>query len=1107
MQLSESVVTNTITATNGDAFYGDKVEGNKVYNTIIKQNVSLDSVQPLLLDSLNKTREQTKDALEMLLMLPSLSKEARISIYSLKVVLGLEATEQEKDMVRQSFSNLLKTPNENIGYQDIVNSAAIILLQANKSPEEINEIYKRLPSGEFTKFSYVLHIKQLDSLESLPFELTEASPLVLKAVLDKTLHFGLIEDSNYILDLLKEIDPFGEFQRHEVLIKCIKLNKLVPVDYFCLTNNEKQIFDDTSRELLLYCNREGVDNVFLSIIVQMANYSQCHNKPLIDYLEVHQGQLDRLTDVKTEELQISLSQASSIKYRQDIDLLTDDELVKRIFSCAEKDKFSGTLIIDKFCQRSNNNLIAQILTDLEGLGSTFGRLSNYCVLASFSCKYLSREDFPKVKLYEYLLELFKLQNIQVMLFNLIAEKLIENGHETIALMSLNHVFKDYNPWLSDMYLNYLSLLHQNHQFNELNQRLDSLEPCDSTNPQILHLKSYIASTQEEYAKAETFYQSELLHFHERQLSKKEKEHCIHLWLSRLCNANKCENSNRSMLIHEIPVSIFTDHENEQAWELLAFFDGRLLEIQDLILSWFFHNPNCYADKLFKILMNQSQSEPSFPLNSTFQTAFKYTENNTPKIKIVVTDLTLSTQFPEYLIHIDMGLAQKLNNHSLGEYFIYKSKHCIIKEVLSPVSAAYQIASRIMDNDENQCFTQVMLPSENLTFDILKEAIDSVFEHEEKNEYLKKLMLNNIPINFKYKFIRESNNFAKAVKAILSTKVYFGIYCNTEDDLTNSYEENIVIDEVGFAFLAITGLWEKYSNSNLHITLETSESINSFIYSYSETGIAFSKESDSFINLTDENQADNFNIRDEVLSLYSKCHIYNEHDYDVPLRFILHTKELLTQSQISSLGLASTNNWAYFVPDQQMRTLLRNSDFNCVRLAMNNSVDFFFNDSSIDIIGKILQLAKHNFRFYITYDAIHDFCVNSSLRQLESLICYIDSSKFTVENKEILTRIFKYFILKHLLKKLSVHNFNGYDGILSSILIKILEIEPEMTNKTDLVLSLIPGDYIEDLFKKYNLTGKNSFQSIIDYYLKIVGVSLSYLHINNRHFWELLTTKV
>ncbi|KXI21091.1 hypothetical protein [Photobacterium sanguinicancri] len=908
----ESVVNNTIFAADGDAFVGDKVDGDKIciYKTIIQQNVSLDAVKPILNEALNRLTEGKKDlaeqSLKMLGMLQDLSQEAKNSITALKITLGFEVADFEKAAIQQAFQVLSSNKQPHDAYQDIVNAATIILLKEQKTVSEIEAIYRGLPKGDFTSFSYLRSLDEVGPLNELPLDVNSANPVLLRVLLEKALAAGDDEASKTLLSLLRTKDLFSDLTQFEILVECIALNEFASCDYFLLTSIQKQVLETTCARLITYCqNLKVPDERMISIVAQLAIYTQFQDKQLMIYLEPHQHMLESMSFTGIEELRNCLSSNKASEYQKSIRDISDDALSRRIIDCAQEGRCSGTMLVDEFCSRRNVQLINKVLTELLALERAPNVIGNYCMLAACASSIIPEKSFPIRELENIFVDDLDGLNLVSTFIAPIAMKLARSERKELALIAFNLLFADCRPWLSDMYINYLSLLYENEQYHEVSVRLKCLTEAERENSEIVNLVSHIAANDADYSKAAILLEKELEKYQGKALSVDEKHRCVHLWLNLLNNVNQIQPAQIDSLVEKIPLSLFCDPDNELAWDLLCFFVKRFHSVEEQLLTWFFQDPNKYANRLFKVVFNVSQAHPrdfASDQGALFLRGYRYTENGVGKMRVLVGDDSLSNTFPQYLLSANGALAQKLSTNEKGGYFLYKAKHCIIQETLPPIIAANRIAVEIMDNDENECFSTISLP-ENLTYESLKEILDSVTGKDEGySQNIKQILEGNFPINLKYNVVREPNNFGKALKSVLAKDTYFDMCIANEKEPQEVSTKDIVLDEVAFAFLSVTGLWQKLQTSTLHITIETEITIKSWLASFGESGIGFSKESNEFVWLNAEEVVKNFDLREEVESLLGACQVHVEKNYDVPLKFSLYTRSLLTPSTKSSLGL-------------------------------------------------------------------------------------------------------------------------------------------------------------------------------------------------------------
>ncbi|WP_435235275.1 hypothetical protein ACR30L_16145 [Psychromonas sp. PT13] len=1051
--------TTSVLATNGgDAVYGDKVMRDK-YITIVQSDVSLEQVKPVLLDVVQKLgegkKEQAKSALNTLSMLGNFNSATKVAIACLKAVTSFELSDEEKKLIISTYKENSYTDKD---FQDFLNAAAINLLQEQKPKQELKEFYCALPASACTDIAYYRTLNQINSFDDISRELSSFSTPVLHLLLERALASGQADICQQIFDELKRKDPFTDFSGQEVILECISVNKFQVNDYLLLSTEQKQYLDNAINKLIKYTgSQQSIDKQYISIAGQLLLYTQSTNSKLLKLMQDHRSLLNQI-EFRGKEVVISFLDHDTIIQPLQT-LKSDHDIALEIIEDVKNGKFPTQNILS-LCYRKKTECVEFTLGELLKLDRTTESLGSYCALAAKAADFLNKKQFPSIQIETILTDDFKGKRVNSDFLVPTANFLSMAGYNGLALLALELLFKNSTPWVSATYVQYLSLLFENEQYSSLNSRLNTMSDHEQSHPDIANLKSCIATKEDKFPEAAKLIQEQLKTYQYKELSESEKEYCIYLWLKLLINLNQ-STSRLSITdyVKKIPISIFSSPENELAWDLLTFFGERYIEVEDLVLTWFFTDPNKYANQLFKVVnpipYDISKREAN---NERFKAGYLYTENRLSKYRIAVDDPILTSNHPQYLIHSSTDLAQKLQSKAINAYFIHKAKHCSIKEKLPPTIVAFRIAMEILDNDENQCFSLLSLP-ENATGEEILNLINSVVESGYSyTPALKECLSGYFPCIFKYQFIKGNNSYGKALTAILSKNIYMELFGNNNVSFDETNSEDIILDEVGFAFLAVSGLSQKIKG-NIHITNETAKKITEWCSTYGEMGIAFDPQKDDFIAIgAKEKLESKLKLRNVTEKLLEKCNIHNARDYNVPLKLTIFANELLTSSTKSSMGLAATEGFSYFTVDNQLRGFLSKPEFSLVKVYPENVKNFIFDGTDADTVGHLLRLHQHNFRLFVPQIVFEKVFTHGSDESLHNLALFIrdisNYEKETIEyNIEILT---KSIVIKNLYdSKIQASTY-----LLESLFIKLFESISTPKGVAQVFINTPPSNLIE-----------------------------------------------
>ncbi|MBE8127663.1 hypothetical protein [Photobacterium damselae] len=1057
----------------GDAVYGDKVMRDK-YVTIVQSDVSLELLKPVLLDVVHKLgegeKEQAVASLNTLSMLGNLNSSTKIAIACLKAVSSLELSGEEKTLITSTYQ---LNSNSDKDFQDFLNAAAINLLKEQKSEQELKDFYCALPANICSDIAYYSTLDQISSFDDISRELDTFSVPVLHLLLEKAFASGQVDVCQQVFDELKKKALFIDLLGQEVILECISINKFKVNDYLLLSTEQKQHLDSIIDKLIGYAgSQQVIDKRYIGIAGQLLYYTQLSNSKLLKLVQDHRSLLNQIDFIGKE---VVVSFLDHEKSRQPLQTQKSaHDMALEIIEDVKAGVFSTQKILS-LCELKNAEWVEFTLSELLKLDRTNECLGYYCALAAKAADFLDKKQFPSIEIETILTDDFNEIRLHSDFLVPTANLLSMAGHNGLALCTLELLFKNSHPWISDTYVQYLSLLYENEQYSSLNLRLSTMNDQEQSHPEIANLKSCVATKEDKFPEAVKLIEEQLKKYQDKKLSESEKKYCIYLWLNLLINlSNSTSHASVAEYVKRIPISIFSTPDNELAWDLITFFRERYIEVEDMVLTWFFKDPNKYANKLFKVVMNIPSDVSAIGYNSKiFKTGYLYTENRQSKYRIAVDDQILATEHPQHLIHSSTSLANTLQSKAINTYFLYKTKHYSIKEILPPTLAAYRIAIDILDNDENQCFSLLSLP-ENPTAEDILNVINSILESSYSyTPAMKECLSSHFPCIFKYNFIKGNNSYGKALTAMLSKNIYMELIGNNNISFNESNSNDIVLDEVSFAFLAVSDLSKKIEG-NIHITSETAKEIKEWCCSYGDMVIAFDPQKDGFVAVgAEEKLEQKLKLRDVTEELLEKCNIHNDRDYNVPLKLTILANDLLTSSTKSSLGLAATNGFSYFTVDNQLRGFLSRPEFIKVNVAPADVKTFMFDNSDAETIGHLLLLHQHNFNLFVPWVAFDEVCVNGSEESLHNLDLFIrdisNDDKDTI--KHSIEELTKCIIVKCLYDS----PIQASTSLLESLFIKWLESSRDSTAIAHAFLSMLPSILLQPF--ENDLLKNNTWQKL------------------------------
>ncbi|KDM92876.1 hypothetical protein [Photobacterium galatheae] len=1065
---------NVMLAPNtGDAVYGDKVMRDK-YVTLVQSDVSLELVKPVLLDVAHKLaegeKEQAVTALNTLSLLGNLNSSTKVAIACLKAVSSLELSGEEKLLITKNYQ--LKS-NSDEDFQGYLNAAAIYLLKEEKSAQELKDFYCALPENICSDIAYYSTLNHINSIDDISRKLDTFSLPVLHLLLEKSFASGQVDVCQKVFDELKKNSIFTDLSGQEVILDCISINKFNVYDYLLLSTEQKQYLDNVIDRLIeLVGGQEVLDNRYISIAGQLLHYTQLSNSKLIKLVQDHRSLLNQI-DFRGKEVVVSFldheksgQHSQTQKSAEDLSLEIIKDVKLGVFSPRN---------IALLCELKDTEWVESTLNELLNLERTNECLGCYCALAAKSAEFLEKKQFPSVEIETILTDDFKEIRLHSGFLVPTARLLSMAGYHGLALCALDLLFKNSHPWISDPYVQYLSLLYENEQYNSLNSRLSTMQDQEQFHSEISNLKSFLATKEDKFSEAVKLIEEQIQKYQDKVLSESEKKHCIYLWVNLLINLRKStSHASVAEYVERIPISIFSTPDDELAWELITFFGERYIEVEDIVLTWFFKDPNKYANQLFNVVMSIPSDVSTVGFNSKiFKIGYLYTENCQSKYRIVVDDKNLAVEHPQYLIHSSTDLANTLQIKAINNYFLYRSKHCVMKETLPPTVAAYRIAIEILDNDENQCFSLVSLP-ENPTAENIVNVINSIVERGDRyTPAMKECFSGNIPCIFKYKFIKGSNSYGKALTAILSKNIYMELFSDNNIYFNDSNSNDVVLDEISFAFLVVSGLSKKIE-VNIHITSETAKKIKEWCSSYGDMEVVFDPQKDDFVPEYSEEKTENdLNLIGVTKELLEKCNVHNDRDYNVPLKLKILANELLTSSTKSSLGLAFTYGFSYFTVDNQLRGLLSRPEFIKVDVAPGDVNKFFFENSDAETIGDLLLLHQHNFNLFVPWEAFDELCANGSEKSLYKLVLFIrDISRY--DNGAIIHNIEK-LTKRIFFKCLTDSPIQASTRLLESLFIKLVDFSGNSTEIANVFLNMLPSSLLQPFESEF--LGNISYQEL------------------------------
>ncbi|EGQ7796229.1 hypothetical protein I6Y99_005034 [Vibrio parahaemolyticus] len=1064
-----------LTPSTGDAVYGDKVMRDKYVN-IVTSDVSLDLVKPVLLDVVHKLGEGEKDeaiiSLNTLSMLGSLNSSTKVAIACLKAVSSLELSEEEEKLIINNYQSNTTTDED---FRDFLNAAAINLLKKQTSEKELKDFYCSLPANTCSDIAYYSTLDQVASLDDISRDLGSFSLPVLYLLLEKAFASGKVEVCQKIFDELKSKAIFADLTGQEVILACISINDFNINDYLLLSTEQKEYLDSVIDRLIEFSNSQQIlDKNYVGIGAQLLHFTQISNTKLLKFIKERRSILNKIEFTGKDAILKFLESEgaeSSTKTQQ-----SPHDIAIEIIDNVKVGVFSSSKIL-ALCESRNSEQVEYTLNELLKLDRTTECLVSFCALAAKAADFLDTKQFPLFEIDSIFTKDFKETRLHSDFLLPVANLLSMAGQSALALRVLDLLFKNVTPWISDTYVQYLSFLYENEQYNSLNARLSAMSSKEHEHPEIKNLKSCLAANESKFPEAVKLIEEQLEKYQDKELSESEKKYCIYLWLNLMINLSRFLSAG-DLAEHakRIPISIFSTPDDECAWELLTFIGERYVEVEDMVLRWFFKNPSKYANNLFKIVTHIPANETVLGYNShTFKKGYRYTENRQEKYRLTVDDQTLATEHPQYLIHPDSALASTLEGKKENDYFLYKTKHCSIKEIILPTVAAYRIAIEILDNDENAIFSLLSLP-ENPTAEDILNVINSILGSAEKyTPAMEECLRTNFPCVFKYNHMKGINSYAKALTAMLSKNVYMELFGESNVSFDAIDHKDVVLDEVSFAFLVVSGLSCKVGG-NLHVTSETLKKIKEWCSFYEEEDVAFDVQKDEFIAVGAKDKfQQKLKLREVTEELLAKCIIHHERNYDIPLRLAMLTRGLLTSSSKSSLGLAVTNGFSYFTVENQLRALLSRPEFITVNVAPADVKNFIFKDSTPETIGHALLLQLHNFNLQLPWEAFDKVCVYGSEESLHNLDIFMSS--ISVNDHEMLKIGIVNIIKSIIVRSLSGKSLQASRNVLETLFIKYFEFNNEFSLVATDFLNMLPSVVVHpcenDLLKNqsYQTVGK------------------------------------
>lgn len=1060
---------------SGDLFFGDKIIGDKILGNkivveqvyaFVQEAVSLDTVRDNLLeaikDLIHNQVDRATHTLDVIKKLGGLDKSAKQSIHAIRVLFGLPVTDQEQNGLITAYQAQIDE-NEN---SDLVNASALVLLGRLKNSEVAIHHYELKPKGPFTQYVYYRDFADADTLIGLVNELKGLPMMVLDAIFNRSLELGCLAVSRNVLAVNQVTFPFEDFTKQEVLCECVNLNEFIQSEYYQLTHSHKRTLDGIIDKLTSYCRSAvNLEPRFLILVAQIIDYTHYTDQRLLDTARAHQPQLKQkeyfgyttLKDMLGDSEKDDLSQVPFASH-------STERLGQILVETATNGKIN-TPCIHQLCIKGNSKDIVKILDSLYVSVETNGELSilgNYCMLAAKASNILIGSDFPTSRLKSIFSKKFSDIQLSIPFVDSLCMLFAQNGYESLAVLVYQQAFKETIPWVSEPYLAYLRLLFHIKQFDTLSRLMVKIPDSEKQLEGIVVLESCFASTSSQHEKATALAKANLTRFQNRILTSDEKNACLYHWSQLLKITSQYSEEETNKLVMEIPLDIFIDPKNELAWELLSFFKCRFLDVAQLLLDWFFTDPDRYAAPYFNVVLAYFQSESTENLPDSigpYLAAYSFTQNKEMKTRIVVEDEERDS-CPRFFFAESGQHARKLAETKIDDWFILNAKTCSLKSVHSPIIAAYHIASGIRDDDETECFHIAQFP-ENATPEEMWEVIENLTEGDREHyEKLKPIMAAATPVHFKYGLVRGHGSIEKAITAILDSDVRIDVLNSQDDGIGEPLVDDIVLDEIGALFLSFSGL-SFQPNVELHMAKETYTQLCEWVKASEGHYVNLDQEKGYLFFTKDKEQSPFPEMIDNLSQLLDRVKAHEETMFDVPLSLSIYGKALTTDSTLYGIGLAQKYQWGYFCPDQLMRYLLRSEEFTDSTLGIGSFRNFLFTKRPLSAVCNLMRLSGLSVVTYFPWDTLWQMLLEGTDQELDQFLLLIKGASVDTDSMNNFAHAQKVILMRQLLSYVKGEQWQGYEKISIGILNTALRGKLTEQQKGEFVYELLPINFLEE----------------------------------------------
>ncbi|MCG7584201.1 hypothetical protein MHN01_00960, partial [Photobacterium sp. OFAV2-7] len=703
---------------NGDAFGGDKIVNADVFiQTLqmqITDTVTLNTISRPLVEALQDFRENKKTSalarLSLLSELKVLDDEALLAIASLRILLS-EDTQREDERLVEGYSQ-----NQELSSfaKELAEAAVLKLIDMRNGVDAAQKYFLSRPELTIPQYVFLQRLATRDYVCGLVERKDELSDFILSALFEKTLELSMIAESNSILEQLRALKPLADFKRETVILECVNANTLINKDYYCLSSDEKSKFDHLRDSLIeLITSSEVPDFKLLNILTQLFCFTQYSCFIISDCLSSNKEHLEAKNYFDNEELQSILTQ-TKLKEFDGLKVLEPEEIALELINQTKTD-FCNLPACKLLYESGDTDLIIGTLGSLAEQESMSAK-ANLMALVAISCPIIPAQEFPHRQIEEIIENTFASSNLAVSYVNTVALELALHGYSELAVRLYQVAFGDHLPWLSEPYFSFLNILHQARQYSTVSKRLDTLTEEEKQREEVMTLYSLLANKDKNYELAASLLRKNIDQYQDKaELEAHEKRNLVYLWGQYLETVFQENPEKAHELTNELPPTIFDEYFGTYSWRLISYHSHRIKDVAEKMIDWFCADPHSNAKYFFNIIMNANQNfnEQDWPMDSgKYRSAFHFKENYQSHIKIAVPKLFVKS-CPQYLIETGGVVATKLDAAKVGDAMLLPVKLCTLVDKLPPIFAVYHIASKIMDNDENEVFHILNLP-ENAT---------------------------------------------------------------------------------------------------------------------------------------------------------------------------------------------------------------------------------------------------------------------------------------------------------------------------------------------------------------------------------------------------------